>query len=269
MKRLLGAAFMVSVAWAAGPYDAHGISAFSPAFRGWATRVVVIERGPQDISDLFSPPATFGEPSLALGYPGGIMDVVSLGDGGSMTLSFDGLIIDRPGPDFAVFENGFWTGGGVFAELAYVEVSQNGVDFVRFPSISLTQVDEQVAAFEALDPTEIYNLAGKNVALEGTPFDLAEVGLRSARYVRIVDVVGSLNPLYRRFDSRGKPINDPWRTPFWSCGADVDAVGVIHPLGQRALAKGSVTFDRSELRTARSVPSGCTGSESRGRAPAR
>jgi hypothetical protein len=159
------------------------------------------------------------------------MDVVSLGDGGSITLAFNGMIVDRPGPDFAVFENGFWSSGRIFAELAFVEVSIDGVNFVRFPSVSLTQVQTQVPAFGTLDPTEIYNLAGKHVAFEGTPFDLREVGLRSARYVRIIDVVGLIDPAYRRLDSLGVPINDPWATPFASCGFDLDAVGVIHLLG--------------------------------------
>lgn len=230
MKRLILLALWPAAAIASGPYEAHGIPASSPLIRAWATRVVDIQRGPQRIDDPSSPPVTYGEPAWALGAPGGTYDVVSLGDGGSITLSFDGLIVDRPGPDFAVFENGFWSGNRVFAELAYVEVSANGVDFVRFPSVSLTAADLQVPAFGTLDPTEINNLAGKHVGMEGTPFDLREVGLRSVRYVRIVDVVGSLDPAYRRLDSRGWPINDPWTTPFATGGFDLDAVGVIHAM---------------------------------------
>ncbi|MBV6459227.1 MAG: hypothetical protein HONBIEJF_02372 [Fimbriimonadaceae bacterium] len=230
MRFVLALLSLSSVARAAGPYDAHGIPASSPSFRGWATGVVQLSRGPQRIDDPFSPPATYGEASWALGAPGGTYDVVSLGDGGSVTLSFDGLIVDRPGPDFAVFENGFWSGVRVFAELAFVEVSADGLNFVRFPSVSLTQVAEQVPAFGTLEPTEIYNLAGKHGQLEGTPFDLKEAGLRSARYVRVVDAVGSLQSAFRRLDSRGMPINDPWTTPFSTGGFDLDAIGVIHSL---------------------------------------
>jgi hypothetical protein len=36
--------------------------------------------------------------------------------------------------------------------------------------------------------------------------------------------VGSLDPDFRRLDSRGNPINDPWETPFETGGFDVDAV---------------------------------------------
>ena len=46
--------------------------------------------------------------------------------------------------------------------------------------------------------------------------------------MRIVDVVGCIDPEYCTYDSQGHPVNDPWPTPFASSGFDLDAVGVIH-----------------------------------------
>jgi hypothetical protein len=50
-------------------------------------------------------------------------------------------------------------------------------------------------------------------------------------YVRIVDVVGSIDPTYGSYDSEGNLINDPFPTEFSSGGFDIDAVGLIHANG--------------------------------------
>ena len=49
-------------------------------------------------------------------------------------------------------------------------------------------------------------------------------------HVRIIDVIGNIDPEYATYDCQGNPINDPWPTPFASCGMDLDAVGVIHDI---------------------------------------
>ena len=73
-------------------------------------------------------------PHLACGKAGtSVFDTVCLGDGGSITMTFDNAIRDGEGFDFAVFENSF---DEKFLELAYVEVSSDGVNFVRFPNLS-------------------------------------------------------------------------------------------------------------------------------------
>jgi hypothetical protein len=46
--------------------------------------------------------------------------------------------------------------------------------------------------------------------------------------VRIIDVIGSINPNYGTLDSEGNLINDLFPTPFYSGGFDLDAVGVLH-----------------------------------------
>ena len=78
----------------------------SSAFVAWATGCIV-ERGPMRIDRPENGLATYGADSLALGMPGGTYDVVSLGDGGNAVLTFASPIYNGPGPDFAVFENGF------------------------------------------------------------------------------------------------------------------------------------------------------------------
>jgi hypothetical protein len=85
-----------------------------------------------------------------------------------------------------------------------------------------------------MDCSKINNLAGKYLANYGTPFDLQELAgisgldIHHITHIKIIDVVGSVNPMYGSFDSNGNIINDPWPTPFASCGFDLDAVGVIH-----------------------------------------
>jgi hypothetical protein len=116
---------------------------------------------------------------------------------------------------------------------------------VRFPSISLTQTTTQIDGFGSLDATKIHNLAGKYRQGYGTPFDLQDladstgIDLEHITHVRIVDVVGSIDPTYARYDSQGNAINDLFPTPFNSGGFDLDAVGVIHQKLELSLPSNS------------------------------
>lgn len=226
---------------AAGTPGSDAISKDSPRFVRWATGFRDLVRGPQDISNGAFPLASFGTGTNALGpATGSPADVVSLGDGGQITLTFDRAIFDGPGADFAVFENGFAFGSSQFLELAHVEVSSNGIDFFRFPSISLTPTDSQVGAFDPLEASDLLNLAGKYVAGFGTPFDLADLApdplldTNRVGFVRLLDVVGSIDENFGTFDSLGNLINDPFPTPFASSGFDLEAVGVIHAVPEPA-----------------------------------
>ncbi len=202
----------------------------STAFVAWATGCTVV-RGPQDISDPSLGPASVGVQANGIGVPNG--NVLSLGDGGTATLTFARPIINGPGWDFAVFENGF---SDTYLELAFVEVSSNGTDFVRFAATSLTQTDTQIDGFGAVDATKLNNLAGKYRAQYGTPFDLDELAdepwldINAVTHVRLVDVVGCIQDAYATHDHLGNKVNDPWNTPFGSSGFDLDGVGVIHEL---------------------------------------
>ncbi|HOZ83155.1 MAG TPA: T9SS type A sorting domain-containing protein [Bacteroidia bacterium] len=195
----------------------------------WATQCSIV-RGWQDISNHSLGVCTIGDSTSALGMADGL-DVVSLGDGGMATLTFANPIMNGSGWDFAVFENSF---SETFLELAFVEVSSDGVNFFRFPSVSLTQDTVQVGSFGSIDATQIDNLAGKYSAFYGTPFDLdimtgiSGLDVNHITHVRVIDVVGSIDELYATYDSQFNKINDPWPTPFPSSGFDLDAVGVIH-----------------------------------------
>lgn len=216
----------------AGPYTDAGIPSSSSLFKGWATSAT-ITRGLQNIASPSGALANYGTPANAIGPADGTL--VSLGDAGVATLTFATPIVDGPGADFAVFENSFTSGSNVFAELAFVEVSSNGVDFVRFPAVSLTPTTTQVGSFGLVDPTNLHNLAGKHISGQGTGFDLSElIGLSSdlnlsaITHVRLIDVIGSINPSYGLADSLGNLVNDPYPTAFSSGGFDLDAVGVLN-----------------------------------------
>jgi hypothetical protein len=215
---------------AAGPYppaaDEPGSTAVSkndPALVAWATGWECYYPG-DEVS------VTWKTPEKGLGAAQGTsFHIVSLGRGGSITLTFALPIRNSRGWDFAVFENAF---NDTNLELGYVEVSSNGKDFLRFDNDSLTP--EPVGGYGAVDPTDIEGLAGKYIQGFGTPFDLQDlatkdevldgaVNLGRIACVRIVDVIG--DGTY--FDTGGDAIYDPYPT-VGSAGFDLDAIGVRH-----------------------------------------
>ena len=144
----------------AGLPGTTAIHADSSVFVAWATGCTV-ERGLQCIDKPNLGLASFGEESLALGVPGGTMDVISLGDGGTATLTFASPICNAEGPDFAVFENGLVNAQDTtlcFLEIAFVEVSSDGENFFRFPAISMVQDTAQLNGFACISPTLIHKL---------------------------------------------------------------------------------------------------------------
>jgi hypothetical protein len=231
---------------AAGQPGSDAIAATDSRFKGWATSVASLVRGRTDIDDPGAPLASYGQASSALGPSdlnnplnqpevgaSGPFPVVSLGDGGSITLTFAGPIADGPGPDFAVFENSF---SPTFLELALIEVSSDGTHFVRFPPVSCTPTATQVtlATPGGMEAANLKNLAGKYQGGFGTPFDLAELAgspeldIGAVTHVRIVDVVGSIDAELGTRDAQGHFINDPYPTDYETGGFDLDAVGVLN-----------------------------------------
>ncbi len=238
---------IVSLPATAGPFKNVGVSRDDPAITHWAASVVDFRPAP-------GVAASFADPASALGPANG--SVASLGDlneqqisdntlPGSITLALAAPIANGPGWDLLVFENagGFFAPPFVFAELAYLEVSTNGVDFARFPSISLnvepgqgiagdTEINTTFGrAFAGINASNVSNLAGIHFSNLGTPFDLDDltsappvqsgaVDLGDIRRVRLVDIPGSGAFL----DSQGRPIFDAWVTS-GSGGLDLDAVG--------------------------------------------
>lgn len=216
----------------AGQTGTTAISKDSSIFVNWASTVTEFNRGYLDISNPGLGLASFGDSTQALGMAEGTSgDVVSLGDMGWITLKFPNPIKNGNGPDFAVFENSF---SDDFLELAHIEVSTDGINYVRIPSVSLTDPSVQIGSFGSIDATKIHNLAGKYRQGFGTPFDLEDIidstgiNLDSINFVRIIDVVGSINTTYATYDSQGNIINDPYATAFESGGFDLDAIGVIN-----------------------------------------
>ncbi|MDP2385576.1 MAG: T9SS type A sorting domain-containing protein [Bacteroidota bacterium] len=236
MKLFFGSLFLIcglrSVAQFAPPAGQLGTSAMhmdSSVFVAWASGCSIVQEY-QDISNPSAGYANVGDNTMAVGIAGA-NGTVSLGDGGSAVLTFDAPIMDGPGADFAVFENSF---SDDFLELAFVEASSDGINFFRFPAISNTQDSVQVGSFGYTDATKINNLAGKYRYGFGTPFDLQDLNgisgldVNAITHVKIIDVVGNIDPLYATYDSQGNKVNDPWPTPFGSSGFDLDALGVIH-----------------------------------------
>lgn len=201
------------------------------AILGWATSCVVT-RGYQNIEQAGAL-ADYGTDNDGVGASSESTGegVVSLGDAGYAVLTFGMPISNGEGYDFAVFENAL---NHTFLELAFVEVSSDGEHFYRFPSVSNTQTEQQITNGGAVDATKLHNLAGKYTVGWGTPFDLEELDgysnldINNVTHVRIVDVVGSINPLYGTTDKNGHLINEPYPTPFGSSGFDLSGVAVMN-----------------------------------------
>jgi hypothetical protein len=205
---------------AAGQQGSTAVYMDDPAFSDWAVDYVnYIAGGYVD--------STWQTLERALGKAvGDAFDIVSLGRGGEITLVFDPPIKNGEGWDFAVFENSF---SDTFLELAYVEVSSDGISFVRFDNDSLTS--GPVGGYGAIDPTNVSGFAGKYRQAYGMPFDLQDlaekdgvisgtVNLARISYVKIIDVVGDGTYV----DSSSDVIYDPYPT-FSSAGFDLDAIG--------------------------------------------
>jgi hypothetical protein len=92
----------------------------------------------------------------------------------------------------------------------------------------------QIDNFTYADARFYHNLAGKYIAGYGTPFDLEELkdtpglDVTHITHVRIVDVIGAIDPLYASHDHAGNIINDPYPSAFPSGGFDLSGVGVIN-----------------------------------------
>ena len=221
---------------APGDPNSNAIKKDSSCFIAWATGGTVT-RGFLNIADTTiiasgSNRASFGNVNLALGpATGSVTDVLSLGDSGIATLSFGQFIMDGPGYDFAIFENGFMDN---YIEMAHVEVSSDGIHFFRFPSTTEVPLDAQSSNASFTDCRMINNLAGKYRLGYGTPFDLAELpnnadlNKYAVKFVRIIDVIGAISGSHVTMDQYGTIVNDPYPTPFESGGFDLEAIGIIN-----------------------------------------
>ena len=180
-----------------------------PAQGSYASEVVSFEPGAD---------AGFGQdelPGVVLGPPGkgselsGSLDVLSLGVGGQIVLGFSGQsIVDGPGVDLVVFENPFWPGGDseqVFAELGEVAVSADGDSWTVFPCDAAEGgwAWPGCAGWRPRLEDDACALPMEPAKLGGDGFDLAEIGVAEARYVRIRDLATGGAPPSAGFDLDG------------------------------------------------------------------
>jgi hypothetical protein len=226
---------------AAGLEGSTAIAFDDSGFQGWATDVIEVEYGLDVAEEWMNPEAALGPAGT------GDVGVLVLGRGGSAVLECNSPIRDGEGDDFAVFENSF---SATFLELAYIEVSSDGVHFTRFPNYSQTALP--VPGFGTVQPEFVHGFGGKYMVGYGTPFDVQVLvsaheavlsgylgfspefsgqltanfpylDTQAIRFVRIVDIPGDGSEL----DCEGFPIYDPYPT-FISAGFDLDAIGVIN-----------------------------------------
>jgi hypothetical protein len=162
-------------------------------------------------------------PDIVLGPPkgkgqsAGSLDVASLGADGEIVLGFGGqIIVDGPGPDLIVFENPFWPSGDAtkaFVELGEVSVSDDGETWATFPCDTTGDGEGHFAGCAGVTPTLEYDPVAL-VPLDpeqtgGDAFDLAELDVARARFVKIRDL--------RTLEPAGI-----------SGGFDLDAVGIVN-----------------------------------------
>lgn len=209
---------------------AQSLSAPATVF---ASRVVALNHNGQAGGGIFNPPNLLGAPD------GGVN---SLGIGGHATVGFDVTLTDGPGADFIVSENAFFSGGvgSSFAEMMFVEVSSNGVDFARIPNaytgppvspggfgvVNVGLYEGMAGAtpvnLSAADPQDVVDAGGDAIDLADLySHSLVQSGLvdlNAITEVRLVDVRDGIDR-----DTFGRLIHDPG-----SGSADADSVTVIH-----------------------------------------
>ena len=174
------------------------------------------------------PNAGFGQdrmPDIVYGPPVGTgdlfgsVDVVSLGDQGEIIVELGHYVVDGPGPDFIVFENPFLIGGdptNPFAEPGEVSVSEDGKTWSTFPCVGPFECDINGYPYGSCAGWHpIYSNPDNGispfdpVAAGGDVFDLADIGVKRAKFIRIRDM--------NRVCS-GPP----------SAGFDLDAISIIN-----------------------------------------
>jgi len=131
-------------------------------------------------------------PPVGGGDDQGSTDVVSLGNAGEIVVSFEpNAIVDGPGVDLLVFENPFNVGGDPnkpYAEPGEVSVSDDGVTWTTFPCTATSYPYGACAGWHPVysNPTNGISPVDPKVA-GGDAFDLADIGVSRARYVRVRD----------------------------------------------------------------------------------
>jgi hypothetical protein len=183
---------------------AHAVDAGGLAQGRFVTSVVSFTPGPCAGFGQPEMPGIVEGPPVGGGSFEGSTNVVSLGTGGTIVVSFaPNAIVDGPGPDFIVFENPFWIGGNssdIYAEPGQVSVSDDGTNWTAFPCAPT--LDPQATDGTGVAPPYgtcggwqvVYSAPGNGISpfdptvAGGLALDLASVGVSRAQYVKIVDL---------------------------------------------------------------------------------
>ncbi len=173
---------------------------------------------------LLSMPGIVKGPPVGGSSDHGSLDVVSLGVKGEIVVAFTpNAIVDGPGVDFIVFENPFFAASDPSrpnAELGEVSVSEDGVTWKTFPCAPKNE--SPYGACGGWHP--VYSAPGNGISpfdpatAGGDPFDLADVGLARARFVRIRDLYAGAGTIPCAMQ--------PPKTN--KAGFDLDAVAIVH-----------------------------------------
>jgi len=159
------------------------------------------------------PEIVYGEPRGG-GVHEGSTDVLSLGTGGEIVVGFGAdAIVDGDGVDFIVFENPFYIANKEsmpYEELAEVAVTQDGTNWTSFPCKTDAYPYDGCAGWKAVFPSDTTTCPFDPDSLGGDRFDLADVGVAEAKFVRIRDLASRAG-----------------EAP--TAGFDLDAIVVTHP----------------------------------------
>ena len=188
----------------------------------------------------------FGDPERAVngvrggGAEAGGTDVFSLGiepgvDSELVLRWSERLVLNGPGVDFVVFENAFESGGGVFMDLATVEVSRDGVAWVAFEHDYVA--DDETGWSN--DPADWSGFAGRSPVLlhdEDNPVDPVDPAVAGGDGFDLddlpadaeADLIRTEGFVYLRLTSAPAVLNPDTGEPFVrdpiSNGADIDGV---------------------------------------------
>lgn len=159
----------------------------------FVTKVVSFTRGAcAGFGEALLPEIVLGPP-VGAGSAKGSLDVLSLGIGGEIVVSFEpNAIVDGPGVDFIVFENAFFAAGNAtspVADLGEVSVSEDGTTWTTFPCTPSGPPPHGTCA----GWRPVYSAPGNGISpmdpgvAGGDPYDLASIGVAKAKLVRIRD----------------------------------------------------------------------------------
>ncbi len=201
----------------AGETQGAGLEGGLPADR-FVTGVVSFTPGPCAGFGAAAMPGVVEGPPHGGGASSGSTDVVSLGVGGELVVSFaPNALVDGPGVDFIVFETPFDIGGNAqdpFAEPGEVSVSDDGSTWTTYPCTATSYPYGQCAGWHPVYSSPANGISPVDpVTAGGDAYDLADLGLTQAQFVRIRDRSNEVCP-----DAGGTT----------SAGFDLDAIAIVN-----------------------------------------